>query len=188
MKISDYVELHSENFKVFSTELTKTYLTICSEIDVVLKLLAEKFDEKIWSDIKNTNSEKLHPDMELYKEFLNKKISFISEIEIKLTQHDLPITPWRNIKNNFSPEWWDKYNKVKHSRDKHYRFGCLKNVLHSASGLLVILLLYYGCDRSLTPTEEILPKLFEYPDDFLPMRTTWGIGPFTIPEKYKNNV
>ena len=69
LKISDYVELHSENYKVFSTELTKTYLTICSEIDVVLKLLAEKCDETIWDEI-NKKSEKLHPDMELYKLFL----------------------------------------------------------------------------------------------------------------------
>lgn len=185
LKISDYVELHSENYKVFSTELTKIYLTICSEIDVIIKLLAEKCDVNLWNTIKNQNPKKIHPDMEIYKSFLNISIPYISEIKIELPQYELSITPWLNLKNDFSPEWWDKYNKVKHSRDKHYRFGNLKNVLHSAAGLLVLLLLYYGYDRSLAPTETTFPKLFEYPDEFLPTRCTWGIESFMIPDKYK---
>src|ERR1700737_3553425 len=36
---SRYVEFHAANFKTFSVHLTRLYLSICSEIDVVLKMI-----------------------------------------------------------------------------------------------------------------------------------------------------
>jgi len=58
INISKYIEICSKNYKTFSIELVKLFLTICSEIDVVAKLLCKNVDLKMYNHLtgkKNAN-------------------------------------------------------------------------------------------------------------------------------------
>jgi hypothetical protein len=181
ISIADHIEIDSENFKTFSVSLTKIFLSVCSEIDVLLKLLAEKTDANEWSAILNSYPKKIYPDMEVYKSFITSQYPSFKDVQVVIPLYNLSLTPWLNFSKNLSPEWWDKYNKVKHYRDKYYRFANLKNVLNSSAGLLISLLFYYGISKDLYIETTNSPKLFSIPEEFIPNAVMWEPGRVTIP-------
>ena len=182
INISEYIEIHSENFKTFSVSLTKTYLSICSEIDVILKLLCQNSNAERWRVVQDAFPEKEYPDIKVYKEFINQQYPNFKSIQINIPLYDIPITPWSNFAKGFNPEWWDKYNKVKHLRNEFYKNANLKNVLHSAAGLLVSLLFLYGLEKNLYIDETTETKLFSLPGEFVSHAVRWAPGRVIIPE------
>lgn len=131
-----YVELDEVNFKAYSIEFTKQYQSICSEIDVLCKEFCHLID--------SVNSVE---NMREYTEILLNTYSEIIDKEVKI-KNRLILMPWKDWKKSpdyHSPDWWSKYNKVKHNRtstdragDVFFKQGNMGNVLNSLTGLFVL--------------------------------------------------
>ncbi len=184
INVSKYIEIHKTNFKTFSVELTRLLLSICSEVDVLIKLLCQKIDPVAWKNaIESVSKTKNRPDpdMDVYRPFICQKLPTFNDVKIKLSQYDYGFVPWKNFHKDMNPEWWFKYNLVKHQRDKHYKEAKLGNVLNSAAGLLVVLIYLYGYKKQFPLPESIRPKLFLIPDDHLSNNAQWAPPSIIIP-------
>jgi hypothetical protein len=126
---SRHVEFVDANFSTYSVTLVRLYLSICSEVDVIAKLLCQRIGATIPS----------RPDMDDYRQSLKSKYPNLSELKITIRPMAREIHPWEAWHQNQNPDWWRKYQLVKHQRDKYFADANLKNVLHAAAGLLVFL-------------------------------------------------
>ena len=181
--VSRFVEIDGSNNATFSTELTKLILSICSEIDVTIKLLCEKINQKEWQLANNELKNGQKPDIDICEKIICKTIPSISEIKIHLSGYDYSIIPWKNITKEYPVSWWSEHNHLKHERNNHYKFGNLKNALRSFAGLLVVLLYYYGADGSLPLNNTNTTKLFIIPREFIAGGINWSTGTIVLPTK-----
>ena len=131
IQISRFIDF-SGNSDTYSIEIAKLYLSACSEIDVVMKMLCKKVigNKKIEGINKYYN-----PITGQFKEFVN--------FEVTIPKHNLIYQPWKDWTSNSSPSWWSDYNKVKHQRDTNYEKSNLNNLINSMSGLFVSVLYLY---------------------------------------------
>lgn len=123
------VEFADANFSTYSVTLLRLYLSICSEVDVIAKLLCQR----IGATLSN------RPDMNEYRQNLKPKFPNLSGVKITIRPMAHPILPWDAWNQNQNPDWWRKHQLVKHQRDQYFSDANLKNVLYSAAGLLVFL-------------------------------------------------
>lgn len=131
---SRHVELHQANFRTFSVDLTRLYLSICSEIDVVLKMICEKVDP----NAKRSN-------MDEYRLVVRKNYPNLASVRVLIRPLFCVICPWKVWKTgDVNPDWWRSYNNVKHQRNRYFAEANLQNVLTSAAALLVVLLFWYS--------------------------------------------
>ena len=135
LAFSRQVEFAEANFPTYSVYLSRLYLTICSEIDVVAKLLCERIDSEAKAE--NINE---------YRDVIGPKYPNFSRLSITIRPMGLDLVPWeewQDWKAKKNPSWWSFHNDVKHQRDKYFHLANLGNVLQSASGLLVLLTYYH---------------------------------------------
>jgi hypothetical protein len=130
--LSRVIEFDKDNFSTHSVQLARLYLSVCSEIDVVAKLLCARVDPSKTPD--NINE---------YRSLIAGRYPNFSVLKIELPAHALDFQPWSAWSSGTNPLWWGSYNKVKHQRNTHYREANLGNVLESAAGLLVMLTYYH---------------------------------------------
>src|ERR1035437_271699 len=130
--LSRIIEFAPENFPTFSVHLTRLYLSVCSEIDVVAKLLCTRIAP---TEIPKSVNE--------YRSLITAKFSNFSQLRIEMPSHELDFQPWLSWSSGNNPQWWKSYNDVKHERSKYYRDANLGNVLESTAGLLVLLVYCY---------------------------------------------
>ena len=149
-----YVDFNTQNNATYSIEYLQLFLSICSEIDVVAKIIAKEHNPNFSGE----NINKWGPEVD----------EAISQIQSKsvVFNNDYIVTPWHNwyhissidskgksrkkLKDNCkNPEWWILYNKVKHQRTSIYKnnrlyFSCanLKNVVFSLSALFILEMSY----------------------------------------------
>jgi hypothetical protein len=126
---SRQVEFAQANFPTYSVTLLRLYLSICSEIDVIGKLLCQR----IGATLPNK------PNMDDYRQNLHSKYPHLWELKIKIRPMAFAIWPWDRWSQNQNPDWWQKHQKVKHQRDLFFPDANLENVLHAAAGLLLFL-------------------------------------------------
>lgn len=154
-----YVEFSFDNRNVYSIEFLKLYLSVCSEIDVVGKRLAQLANSSFKPDDKTNNILKWWYEVEKHYKLDNSiledvQCSFIDTITVK---------PWNNFqvisklnKKGASylaldqgkkiPEWWSLYNKVKHNRTlaipkghkTYYTKATLWNLIYSFAALYIL--------------------------------------------------
>ena len=147
----NYVTFHKRNYGTFSNEFVELLQIICSEIDVVGKIIAKECNSSFVIN-KKTNINKWGYEIQkVFPTIQNAKVIFRSEYEL---------TPWRNwfytinrkkrivldeSKNAKSPYWWKAYNKVKHERTSigacnlpNYMQANLKNVVSALSALYIL--------------------------------------------------
>lgn len=153
-----YLSVDPDNYLAFSNEFTKLIQAICSEIDVVTKylcsLLSPNFNRSTFPDyckcILDSNS--LFPR---------------ANVVIPKVQ-SIRLAPWfgwsyKEIQGKDgkkrvqadNPEWWTKYNKIKHSRTaldeqtgkEYYKFANQKNTLDALSALFILnsYILHFFC-------------------------------------------
>lgn len=134
-----FVEPVQENFKTFSIEFARLYLAIGSEIDVVAKLLCKKIDPmaKLSGPKININT---------YRQIILGKFPDLPKVETVFPRSSLTLIPWQEWANGSNPNWWERYNKVKHERNEHFPEANLENTLTALSGLLVFLGYYHSED------------------------------------------
>ena len=126
--LSRYVEISQDNYETYSIELTKILLSVCSEVDVVAKLLCA-----------SANQIESPDNIKSYQKILLAKFPGLPDVEVSIPKYSISFKPWEEWPQDKTPKWWNDYNKVKHERDKHFRDGNLKNVLFATGGLCVLL-------------------------------------------------
>ncbi|QSX37619.1 hypothetical protein [Shewanella sedimentimangrovi] len=124
--LARYIEICEDNYCVYSVELTRLYLSICSEVDVTLKALCG-----ILGDNKSNNITGYVKTIKLHcPELIDKEVS--------LTGYQLICAPWSELHCGKNPGWWSEHNKVKHDRMTNYKKANLRNVLMAFSALYTI--------------------------------------------------
>lgn len=143
LSISRYVEFTEDNFSTYSVEFLKLYQAVCSEIDVIGKMMASQVNPSFNPKDKQNNIYKWWYEIQdtfTYTEEYYDAIKTDSSIERKKLQEveccfidTYKISPWKNFrtetfiaKNNSHryrligsssiPFWWSDYNNVKHNR------------------------------------------------------------------------
>lgn len=177
-----YLTINKENSKAFSIEYLKLYLSICSEIDVVAKSFVNQIDD-------NAKAENIHE----YASVILNKFPDIVKKECIAYDYDISIVPWKDwtftistnkhgetIVNGNVPDWWTKYNKLKHKRTTinsptqkpYHEFANQENVLNALAGLYILekKYLWYLALQRLSANKKdkiIVPnsKLFDTPLD-----------------------
>jgi hypothetical protein len=130
--LSRIVEFSKDNFPTYSVHLARLYLSVCSEIDVVAKLLCAQIDPAKTAD-----------NLHTYRTLITQKFPNFSKLRIEMPGHELDFQPWEPWDSQKVPQWWTNHNQVKHKRDKFYRHANLGNVLESSAGLLVMLVYFH---------------------------------------------
>ncbi|MCG8519043.1 MAG: hypothetical protein MI794_13725 [Pseudomonadales bacterium] len=123
-KLSRYVELSTENYKVFSIEMVSLLLAASSEVDVVLKNICGIID-----------SDKEAKNIVGYREIVLSKFPDCYNEIISIPRFGLMFKPWSEWQNLEPLPWWQSYNKVKHHRSESYTLANLENVLNAMAGL-----------------------------------------------------
>jgi hypothetical protein len=118
-----YVEFDDNQQKVYSFEYARLLILICSELDVVFKIISEKFDN-------DAKVEKISQ----YYEILSKKYDLNSE-PVYIDRFSKEIKPFLEWRKNKPPTWWTAHNKIKHERHKSFEKASLINTLSAICGL-----------------------------------------------------
>ena len=148
-----YVAIDSLNFGAYSNEYIKQYQAICSEIDVIAKSFCREIDSSFKGSSINTYC----------KCIVDKNTDFASRT-INLRDKDITLKPWDNWAYTMetpqngsprpvasNPDWWQKYNKVKHNRTTtnsqtglpYYKLANQKNVLDALAALFQLEMYYH---------------------------------------------
>lgn len=144
-----YLEIDEYNAKAYSTEYSKQYQIIGSEIDVFCKELCRKIDNTFKGD-----------KIQHYCKAINDNIANFTERKIFVKNWGKEIYPWKDWhykvqidKNGFSklssnnPKWWTVYNKVKHQRTTKlssydnipfYKFANQENIINALGALYIL--------------------------------------------------
>lgn len=126
--LSRYVDFSEHNSQTYSIELVRLLLSICSEVDVVCKVLCRPF----------VSSGKKPGKIDEYRKVLIAQYPQLPDIVVSASKHSLSFRPWESWNKSINPDWWRAYNDVKHERDSFYHQATLWNVLMAASGLCVL--------------------------------------------------
>lgn len=170
-----YLAIDELNFSAYSNEYIKQYQTICSEIDVIAKSFCKELDLH-FSGTKISD---------YCKTILENYLDFSDRV-INVKSREIKIKPWYNWKPSIrtqsdgitrtvvtNPDWWKKYNKIKHNRTTvndetglpYYKLANQKNTLYALAALYQLELYYYRALHSLYfPNEPDMPpqsKMFE---------------------------
>lgn len=163
-----YLAIDMLNFGAFSNEYIKQYQTICSEIDVIAKSFCHELDRSFKGSSINTYC----------KCITDNKPDFSCRV-IKIVDRDIKLVPWqgwaytakvengKNIIEASNPDWWQKYNKTKHSRTTinsetglpYYKLANQKNVMSSLAALFQLEMYYFRLLHGTNfPTEPDMPS------------------------------
>lgn len=127
LKLSRYIEFDRSNFQVHSIELLRLYLSICSEVDVVLKQVCQRLTGK--TDARNIID---------YQKLIAPELPQLFEERAVCARFNIVLEPWKGWTADKSPDWWRSYNDVKHNRSEHYNKAKLGNVLESLAALYLV--------------------------------------------------
>lgn len=153
VETEQYLAIDELNFNAFSNEYIKQYQTICSEIDVIAKSYCKELDSNFKGKTINN-----------YCKCIIDNNSDFSSRRVKLNNSEIEVIPWENwiysaltqtngntkiVSTN--PNWWTKYNKIKHNRTTiddqtgypYYKLANQKNVLYSLAALFQLEMYYY---------------------------------------------
>ena len=156
--IRRYVDFSNKNNNTFSMEFLKLLQAVCSEIDVVGKVI----DSYIDPDFKGNNINSWgYPLQQFFPQIQSKTVIFNGDYDLQ---------PWKNwiyvqveqknkkgeqkdpmrksikLKENCkNPDWWVAYNKSKHERTSpynnsniNYNRANLKNVVSAFAAIFII--------------------------------------------------
>src|SRR5262249_10467878 len=131
---SRYLEFHDQNLHAFSANLARLYFVICSEVDVMAKRYCVSRGEQVKKDRWNIDH---------YRKGITSRHPAFGSAHVQIRLMQLIIRPWAEWidTKDLHPKWWNDYNAVKHHREKSYYLANLENVLYSAAGLFVLLIL-----------------------------------------------
>lgn len=134
----DYIEPSDNNWSSYSFRVHELLMRVCIEVEANFKaILIENGYEKI-----DENGKHLNLDMEDYKKI--EKTHKLSSYQIKLPYWHgkksirLPFTSWSRSEQ-YSPAWYQAYNKTKHNRHEEFHHANFGNLIDSVCGLVALL-------------------------------------------------
>ena len=159
--LSRYVELCSNNYQTYSTELGGILMAAAQENDVLLKQIAG-------NNYDNENA---------YRGAIPKAHPNFAKHEVEVPRFNLKFTPFAAWAQNTTPLWWTANNKVKHQRHTHFQNATGENTLNAVAGLLIANIYFYSINNQLNELQPIA-QLFSPVGmlDFVEFTTT-GIAP-----------
>lgn len=138
-----YIEPAVANYGTYSVELTKLFLSACSEVDVVCRVICAR-------DCPTARA----ANMDDYRAALHGHFPNLHTIEICNSKYDLLFgAPWASWASNLNPAWWQEHNDVKHFRHQHFARASLGNALNAMAGLYVLLLYAYPKEGFFRPEQ-----------------------------------
>ena len=164
-----YVDFNEGNFKTYSIEFLKLYQAVCSEIDVIGKAIAGECNPKFRPEDTKNNIYKWWFEIQNKIEYGNDYDNVSgNRCMLKLAKvcllDEISITPWDGFEvvtyldknkalrykaqsGHGAPDWWNAYNKVKHSRtyyegdnstERNYAKANLGNVIKAFAALYIL--------------------------------------------------
>ena len=124
----NYVEFATDNYFTYSIEFERLLLSICSEVDVLCKLLCKEIDPSQCP----SGFFKGIPILCGFGDFVSSKVRF--------ERVAFEVSPFIGMTPQDSPRWWKAYNDVKHNRtdNENYKKGNLENVFMALSALYLL--------------------------------------------------
>ncbi len=147
------------NDYVYSSEIQKLLLSMCSEVEVVLKELCKKLNPNVVPN----NIKDIYDTVKALRPKLVEFKATIPRFGL------LTLDPWKNWRNSItsgtytSPQWWEDYNSIKHNRSTNYHKANLKNCINAATALYIVNLYLYESEAEKGELLN-LPKLFNVDD------------------------
>lgn len=138
--ISKFIEIHSDNFNTYSIQLARIYLSACSEVDVIAKLLCEALHP---GQLKKIRGKRPFPNMTDYRQVISANCPKFHKMSVDLPRYGFSVIPWLEFKNENTPRWWTEYNQVKHNRDSFFHKANLLNTIEAIASLFVMAVYYY---------------------------------------------
>lgn len=143
-----FVTLEQSNFKTYSIEYAKLLISICSEIDMVLKMICRQI-----------NPEEQCSKINHYYRLLNKTFKYFTSEEVEVIYKRIKIRPWENWNESRVPKWWGDNNRLKHQRTDcdengipYYSRANLENVINALTALYISeLYLFYINEPDIKP-------------------------------------
>ena len=109
----DYLSLKSDP-KENHIALTKLMLSICSEVEVLMKTICQTYDPAFQKDRMDQLREKMD-EIITNQEW--------DSIDVTVEIGNDKYRPWEHFDENVSLTWWTKYNKLKHQRTSFIEDG-----------------------------------------------------------------
>jgi len=127
-----FIEPVEKNFETYSTEIARLFLSVGSEIDVVLKEICKIIEP-------DKSPEKINE----YRDIILPKKRYLSMGSVMIQNFGLIFKPWDNWTKSKNPDWWRCYNNVKHNRTSNFEDANLGNALNAMAGLYLAIKCYY---------------------------------------------
>ena len=156
--ITRYVELCPANYGTYSIELAKLLLAVCSEVDVVARLLCREVDPAAPA-----------ANIDDYRTTIGANYPLFHTIQVLIPRFSLEFRPWSDWGSGVNPGWWREHNDVKHFRYDNYPRANLGNCLGALTGLFALVLYLYHKDLlavRLEPEQKLL-ALPKQPDTLI---------------------
>ena len=130
-ELSEYVEIHEDNYGVYSNTIGLLLLSTCAEFEIVCKEISKLVGYYAGNirDIFDVLSS-LEIDDERGFNILMESIS--------MEYFKISFKPFENWHRERSPFWWKAYNGFKHDRVTKYKDANLKSVIYSLGALSII--------------------------------------------------
>ena len=148
LKVSRYVEFHTDNYETYSVEFVRLLLAAGSEVDVACKTLIQSFEPRAKAE-----------NIGHYRKYLLRQFPEIVDDVVDCPKFGLKFHPWKDWQKAH-PNWWISYNNVKHNRIQSYREANLENVLNATCGLGVIMQ-YFGHVFGILPRKNFRGDFFK---------------------------
>lgn len=155
---SPYCEIDTANDNAFSIKYLQLLLSVCGEIDSICKTFCKTQDDHF-------NSEKAGMS-DYIPVLLQSYPTFAGETVRVLGYHYREMQPWKSIATGYIPNWWSRYNAVKHHRDEkeNYKHANQKNAIEALSALY-ILIEYWAAKNFLPDKDTAIKQLNADPNE-----------------------
>lgn len=187
-----YCELDTANDNAFSVKYLQLLLSVCGEIDSICKTFCKTLDESLDLD---------KAGMLEYIPILSQNYPTFATETVQVLEHRYrEVQPWKSITKGYVPNWWSRYNAVKHHRDEkeNYKYANQKNVIEALSALYV-LVEYWAAKNFVISKEKAFAQSSNDPNEHIMNRlkskrlnmTKWkfyesfmGQEPWFAPKRY----
>lgn len=184
--LSRYIEFTYDNYCVYSIEIVRLYLSICSEIDSIMKQLCVNKCNSLYKRLCKQKNGYEFGNMDIYRMFISECYPLFYTAQVPVPEYQLSFKPWELYGIDKNPEWWKDHNHVKHERGKNYNLANLENVLNATAGLLVVLIYYFAGEKRIGIDGINHPKLFALPDFIYHRGARFAGDCLIVPELQKN--
>jgi len=143
IRIVEYIPLETEQYDVYSFQLSDIIKRACSQIDSVFKEIVRVCELKDYPDkrllkeyvskIKGNKNILVTDHAKLFSDYYN-----LEKAIIIIRKNYFSLKPFNNFTEKKTPKWWQDYNKLKHDYFNNVHLGTLGNALDSLGALFIL--------------------------------------------------